>query len=162
MKLLNAIWLFCIALSVYAGSPGQIQIQQYAFESVAKAVIVVISEESALGANQLTIDADALILSLGYSKNPLSENSLIDLLDFYLGESHYQALGHSITKGGTKYKAKLKARLNLPPTCLGFDQSELKLLKKSFVRCLDKEERDKRISHLIKLINMGQVVEYVF
>jgi hypothetical protein len=145
-----------------AASPQPKELDKYSFRVVAKTAIKAIAAEGLKQSPLKEIDSDALILALGYSTSNAADDVLVELLDFYLGESHFQAISHVITRNGNRMKLKLEKRVGAAPSCLAMTQAEKKSLAKSFVRCLDREARDKSLKQLIDLIDRGVVVEYVF
>lgn len=163
---IQALYLLSVSAIALAAAPPvrsqEEELRHYSYMAVAKAAVMAAAAQSrGRSATLSRIDPAALILSLGYAGNRFADDALIELLDFYLGESHAQAIFHAVTRNGKRVESKLDARLETVPSCLSMSPKERAEFAGTYVKCLDKAARNKRIARLLELIRRGEVVDYV-
>ena len=89
-----------------------------------------------------------LIIALGLLKAPQADRALVDLSDYYLGESVAEDTTSVVTHRGKVLLPQLRAQLSRPPVC------------EPQFKCLTREQRDERLKQWIGYLERGEKVEF--
>jgi hypothetical protein len=93
-------------------------------------------------------EVSGLIIALGLLRSPEADRALVELSDYYLGESVGEDTNSVITYRGRPILALLKRHFAAEPHC------------QPSARCLTREERDGRLRFWIDELEHGRKIEF--
>jgi len=151
--------IFQMFLATVANNqPQEEAVTDFAYDSFRK--VIARSLEKELVEDKQSAIPSGLIILLGEIDSANARNLLLQMLEVYIGEAHYETLSYAIVKQGKKIRKGLKNLLTTDPSCDFLDGVCLEN-KKCLLKCLTKEERNRNIYWLLDLIDKGRKLEYV-
>jgi hypothetical protein len=132
--------LLCAATAAADMSAQQFQ-DHMAAESVKSAILTLAKQDHG-------DELSGLLIALGLMKSPQADQALVDLSDYYFGESVGEDTNSVITHRGPVLLPLLRAHLLKPPKC------------EPGLKCLTREERDGQIRLWIDSLEKTEVIEF--
>jgi hypothetical protein len=142
-RLLALFFAAAISPLAHADMPAAKWQAQMAAESIRSAILYL----TAQGRNEGD-EVSGLMIALGLLRSAEADRALVELSDYYLGESVGEDMNSVITHRGKPIVALLKAHLATASSC------------KELVRCLTREQRNDRLRLWIDEIEHGKQIDF--
>lgn len=168
MKRLNSILSLIIGLIFLSGNLFAEDIKNNSHSNYVKHGVfstkLAIYNQLAIAGNysieSVVPDISGLLFQLGTTDDDLARESLVELIDVYVGEAHSSALLVSVTLHGKKILPMLKKKRMTKPVsqCTPPEKTG----KPNNTWCLAEEQVINRLERMIEYIESGKEAEYIW